>query len=53
MAGSAEAEGILPRAISELFAHIGKSRERFTAAVRVYMLELYKNSLEDLLLPEE
>lgn len=51
MYGSAEKEGIASRAISELFRIIQSIRHRYSIAVTGSMIELYNNTLVDLLRP--
>ncbi|ESR38458.1 hypothetical protein CICLE_v10024719mg [Citrus x clementina] len=43
--------GITPRAISELFRILKKENNKFSFSLKAYMVELYQDTLVDLLLP--
>lgn len=45
--------GITPRAIHEIFRLRERDKHKFDMRIRMYMLELYKDNLVDLLLPEK
>ncbi|KAJ7544255.1 hypothetical protein O6H91_09G070900 [Diphasiastrum complanatum] len=44
--------GLTPRATRELFSILKRDRNKFSFSLKVYMLELYQDSLVDLLLPK-
>ncbi|GLI62984.1 hypothetical protein VaNZ11_005841 [Volvox africanus] len=43
--------GLTPRGVAELFRIINRDGGKYTFSVSVYMLELYQDTLQDLLLP--
>lgn len=49
--GSESNPGITPRAISELFRILKKENNKFSFSLKAYMVELYQDTLVDLLLP--
>lgn len=51
--GSESDSGLTPRAIKELFRIIEKSANKFSFSVRLYMLELYQDTLMDLLVRKQ
>eukprot|EP00897_Mesotaenium_endlicherianum_P004538 jgi/Mesen1/4111/ME000216S03374 len=50
--GSPDMPGLTPRAMHELFEGLDREASRSSVSLKVYMLELYQNQLEDLLLPK-
>ncbi|GER47024.1 kinesin-like protein [Striga asiatica] len=50
--GSESNPGLTPRAISELFRIIKHDSKKFSFTLKAYMLELYQDTLIDLLLPK-
>lgn len=46
-----ESQGLVPRVIEELFRIKTKDHGRYTIGTKVYMMELYRDDLQDLLLP--
>ncbi|CAA0813431.1 Kinesin-like calmodulin-binding protein [Striga hermonthica] len=50
--GSESNPGLTPRAISELFRIIKHDSKKFSFSLKAYMLELYQDTLIDLLLPK-
>ncbi|KAL2483112.1 Kinesin-like calmodulin-binding protein [Forsythia ovata] len=50
--GSESNPGLTPRAISELFRIIKRDSNKFSFTLKAYMLELYQDTLIDLLLPK-
>ena len=44
--------GLTPRAITELFNILDRDSGKYTFSIRCYMLELYQDDLQDLLLPQ-
>lgn len=51
--GSPSDPGLTPRGVSELFKIIDRDSGKYTFQVTVYMLELYQDTLMDLLLPAQ
>lgn len=51
--GSDSDPGLTPRAVQELFRVIEQNHSKFSFSVKLYMLELYQDSLMDLLLPRD
>lgn len=49
--GSEKEPGLTPRGVQELFRIIERDGSKYTFSIRLYMLELYQDSLADLLLP--
>uniref|UniRef100_A0A7S0WQ45 Kinesin motor domain-containing protein n=1 Tax=Chlamydomonas leiostraca TaxID=1034604 RepID=A0A7S0WQ45_9CHLO len=49
--GSGAEPGLTPRGVAELFKVINRDSGKYTFSVTCYMLELYQDSLMDLLLP--
>ncbi|GAB2254215.1 hypothetical protein Droror1_Dr00022024 [Drosera rotundifolia] len=49
--GSDDNPGLTPRATSELFNIIKREQKKFSFSLQVYMVELYQDTLVDLLLP--
>ncbi|KAJ4713994.1 Kinesin-like calmodulin-binding protein [Melia azedarach] len=49
--GSEDNLGITPRAITELFRILKKDNNKYSFSLKAYMVELYQDSLVDLLLP--
>ena len=49
--GSPSAPGLAPRGIAELFRVVRRDSAKFSFAVSAYVLELYQDSLSDLLTP--
>ncbi|PNW82236.1 hypothetical protein CHLRE_06g278125v5 [Chlamydomonas reinhardtii] len=49
--GNERDPGLTPRGVAELFRIINRDGGKYTFSVSVYMLELYQDSLQDLLLP--
>ncbi|KAL4197980.1 hypothetical protein AMTRI_Chr03g137920 [Amborella trichopoda] len=50
--GSESNPGLTPRATAELFKILRRDRNKFTFSLKVYMLELYQDTLVDLLIPK-
>eukprot|EP00899_Mesostigma_viride_P014526 jgi/Mesvir1/23074/Mv10000-RA.2 len=50
--GSEENPGLTPRAIAELFRITKANAHKFSFQLKAYMLELYQDTLNDLLLPK-
>ncbi|KAG0559984.1 hypothetical protein KC19_10G144700 [Ceratodon purpureus] len=50
--GSESNPGLTPRATKELFSYLKRDANKFSFALKVYMLEIYQDSLIDLLLPK-
>uniref|UniRef100_A0A7I4EPZ7 Kinesin-like protein n=1 Tax=Physcomitrium patens TaxID=3218 RepID=A0A7I4EPZ7_PHYPA len=50
--GSDNNPGLTPRATKELFGYLKRDANKFSFALKVYMLEIYQDSLIDLLLPK-
>ena len=50
--GSERDPGLTPRGITELFRIIDGNYSKYTFSIKLYMLELYQDSLRDLLMPE-
>lgn len=50
--GSDRNPGLTPRAIGELFKILSRDSNKFSFLLKVYMVELYQDSLVDLLLPK-
>ncbi|KAG0610249.1 hypothetical protein M758_7G050400 [Ceratodon purpureus] len=50
--GSEDNPGLTPRATKELFSYLKRDANKFSFALKVYMLEIYQDSLIDLLLPK-
>lgn len=50
--GSDRNPGLTPRAIGELFKILSRDSNKFSFSLKVYMVELYQDSLVDLLLPK-
>lgn len=50
--GSENNPGLTPRATKELFSYLKRDANKFSFALKVYMLEIYQDSLIDLLLPK-
>ncbi|KAI3462271.1 hypothetical protein Pfo_018934 [Paulownia fortunei] len=50
--GSESNPGLTPRAISELFRIMKRDNKKFSFSLKVYMVELYQDTLIDLLLPK-
>ncbi|GBG71679.1 hypothetical protein CBR_g9092 [Chara braunii] len=50
--GGQDHPGLTPRAIKELFRCMKRDGNKFSFALKVYMLELYQDTLQDLLLPK-
>jgi hypothetical protein len=53
IAGNEAAPGLMPRALRELCRIIAAERGKTAVALKAYMLELYQDTLVDLLLPEQ
>eukprot|EP00397_Hematodinium_sp_SG-2012_P001252 GEMP01001253.1.p1 GENE.GEMP01001253.1~~GEMP01001253.1.p1 ORF type:complete len:1239 (+),score=318.32 GEMP01001253.1:36-3752(+) len=53
MYGSEEQPGLVPRTTAELFRVIDRDKGKSKFKVRMYMVELYCNDLDDLLLPKK
>ncbi|KAG2501877.1 hypothetical protein HYH03_000375 [Edaphochlamys debaryana] len=51
--GNEKDPGLTPRGVSELFKIINRDGGKYTFSISVYMLELYQDSLQDLLLPPQ
>jgi hypothetical protein len=51
--GSEGDPGLTPRAVQELFRIIEQNHSKLSFSVKLYMLELYQDSLMDLLLPRD
>jgi len=49
--GSDSSPGLTPRGITELFDILERDSAKFTSSVKCYMLELYQNTVVDLLSP--
>lgn len=49
--GSERSPGLTPRGVVELFRIINRDSGKFTFSISLYMLELYQDTLMDLLLP--
>ncbi|GLC77793.1 hypothetical protein PLESTB_000955500 [Pleodorina starrii] len=49
--GNERDPGLTPRGVAELFRIINRDGGKYTFSVSVYMLELYQDTLQDLLLP--
>lgn len=50
--GSDDNPGLTPRATMELFRIMKRDKKRFSFSLKVYMVELYQDTLIDLLLPK-
>ncbi|XP_010555139.1 PREDICTED: kinesin-like protein KIN-14E isoform X3 [Tarenaya hassleriana] len=50
--GSESNPGLTPRAMDELFKILKRDNNRFTFSLKAYMVELYQDTLIDLLLPK-
>ncbi|WCJ32868.1 Kinesin-like protein KIN-14E [Euphorbia peplus] len=50
--GSQDNPGLTPRATSELFKVIRRDSKKFSFSLKAYMVELYQDTLVDLLLPK-
>ncbi|XP_024397614.1 kinesin-like protein KIN-14I isoform X2 [Physcomitrium patens] len=50
--GSENNPGLTPRATKELFGYLKRDANKFSFSLKVYMLEIYQDSLIDLLLPK-
>ncbi|KAK8673374.1 hypothetical protein V6N13_111715 [Hibiscus sabdariffa] len=50
--GSENNPGLTPRAIAELFKILRRDGNRFSFSLKAYMMELYQDTLVDLLLPK-
>ncbi|XP_057492601.1 kinesin-like protein KIN-14E [Actinidia eriantha] len=50
--GSENNSGLTPRATSELFKILKRDSNKFSFSLKVYMVELYQDTLVDLLLPK-
>ncbi|GBG74715.1 hypothetical protein CBR_g19121 [Chara braunii] len=50
--GGQDRPGLTPSAIKELFRCLKRDNKKFRLALKVYMLELYQDTLKDLLLPK-
>lgn len=50
--GSEQNPGLTPRAIGELFKILKRDSKRFSFSLKAYMVELYQDTLMDLLLPK-
>ncbi|KAG9154693.1 hypothetical protein Leryth_019043 [Lithospermum erythrorhizon] len=50
--GSEKNPGLTPRAISELFVIMKRDSKKFSYSLKAYMVELYQDTLVDLLLPK-
>ncbi|KAJ8437962.1 hypothetical protein Cgig2_033695 [Carnegiea gigantea] len=50
--GSESNPGLTPRATSELFNILKRDKNKFSFSLKAYMLELYQDTLVDLLLPK-
>ncbi|KAA8547628.1 hypothetical protein F0562_004057 [Nyssa sinensis] len=50
--GSGSNPGLTPRATSELFKILKRDSNKFSFSLKVYMVELYQDTLVDLLLPK-
>ncbi|PKA52840.1 Kinesin-like calmodulin-binding protein like [Apostasia shenzhenica] len=50
--GSESSPGLTPRATTELFKIINRDSNKFSFSLKVYMVELYQDTLVDLLLPK-
>lgn len=51
--GTEKAPGLTPRGVSELFRIVNRDSGKFTFSITCYMLELYQDTLMDLLLPPQ
>lgn len=51
--GSEGDPGLTPRAVHELFKVIERNHSKLSFSIKLYMLELYQDSLMDLLLPRD
>ncbi|PNH02813.1 Kinesin-like calmodulin-binding protein [Tetrabaena socialis] len=51
--GSPGEPGLTPHGVAELFRIINRDGGKYTFSISVYMLELYQDSLQDLLLPPQ
>ncbi|GAQ87147.1 Myosin-related protein [Klebsormidium nitens] len=51
--GTPENPGLTPRAMRELFEIMQRDGNKYSFALKVYMLELYQDNLQDLLLPKK
>jgi len=51
--GSDSQPGLTPRGITELFSILERDSVKFTSSVKCYMLELYQNTVVDLLAPSK
>jgi Kinesin motor domain len=49
--GTDEEPGLTPRGVAELFRVLDRDSGKYTFSVKAYMLELYQDELQDLLLP--
>ncbi len=49
--GNEKEPGLTPRGVTELFSIIKRDKAKYTFKVSYYMLELYQDSVQDLLLP--
>lgn len=49
--GNREEPGLTPRGVLELFKILERDSGKFTFSIKLYMLELYQDSLQDLLAP--
>ncbi|KAL0906305.1 hypothetical protein M5K25_024788 [Dendrobium thyrsiflorum] len=50
--GSENHPGLIPRTCTELFQIMERSQNKFSFSLKVYMVELYQDTLVDLLLPK-
>ncbi|XP_010270632.1 PREDICTED: kinesin-like calmodulin-binding protein homolog isoform X2 [Nelumbo nucifera] len=50
--GSESNPGLTPRAIAELFKILKRDKNKFSFSLKAYMVELYQDTLVDLLLPK-
>ncbi|KAJ1388898.1 Spindle pole body-associated protein Vik1/Cik1, microtubule binding domain [Sesbania bispinosa] len=50
--GSEDNPGLTPRAIAELFRILRRDNNKYSFSLKVYMVELYQDTLIDLLLPK-
>ena len=51
--GNKAEPGLTPRGVKELFKILERDSGKFTFSVKLYMLELYQDSLQDLLAPQQ
>ncbi|GAX81265.1 hypothetical protein CEUSTIGMA_g8697.t1 [Chlamydomonas eustigma] len=51
--GNPQSPGLTPRGVNELFKIINRDAGKYTFSVSLYMLELYQDTLMDLLLPPQ